>query len=303
MDRAERTRRRSAAPYLVRLPSGRTIVVFFYDGGIAHGVAFGGLLDNGENFANALLNSFRDDSEPQLVHVATDGETYGHHHRFGDMALAFALDKVAQHSGVEVVNYGAFLERHPPTWEAEIHEDSSWSCAHGVERWRSHCGCNAGTPDYHQRWRTPLREALDLLKERLDEVFMREGERVLKSPWLARDDYIKVILDRSAANTDAFLERHLRQARGGEDDVRALGLLEMQRNGMLMFTSCGWFFDELSGLEGTQILMYALRAVQLAEPFAPDSCTARSAYIRICVPSRPLSSSKNQPQLVNVATW
>ena len=255
--------------YRVNLPSGRSLALFFYDGGVAHGVAFGGLLDSGDNYASALLAAFGDasDGEPLLVQVATDGESYGHHHRFGDMALAHALNKIAIGSGVEVVNYGYYLAQHPPTWEVEIWDNSSWSCAHGVERWRSNCGCNLGRPGWHQRWRTPLRQAMDLLKARLDAIFEEQGGRVFKEPWAARDDYVKLLLDRSAAVRDAFFGRHLR-SKAREALETGVRLLELQRNGMLMFTSCGWFFEELSGIEGVQILKYAQRALQLAEPFA-----------------------------------
>jgi len=254
--------------YRAALPSGRELALFFYDGGLAHGVAFGGLLDSGDRFSSALLGAFDDQrDEPQLVHMATDGESYGHHHRFGDMALAYAFDQLARQRDVEVVNYATFLARHPPTWEVEINEASSWSCAHGVERWRSHCGCNVGTPGFHQRWRAPLREALDLLKAALDELFEQEGPHWLRDPWAARDDYVRVVLTRSPEVVDELLARHLKGTSTEETRLNALRLLEQQRNAMLMFTSCGWFFDELSGLEGTQILKYAARALQLAAPF------------------------------------
>ncbi|MBN2362152.1 MAG: DUF3536 domain-containing protein, partial [Deltaproteobacteria bacterium] len=257
--------------YRLDLPSGRSLALFFYDGGLAHGVAFGGLLDNGDNYVSALLAAFGEEvaGEPLLVQVATDGESYGHHHRFGDMALAYALNKISQSGTVEIVNYGYFLAQHPPTWEAEIWDNSSWSCAHGVERWRSNCGCNLGRPGFHQRWRKPLREAMDLLKARLDAVFEEAGGRVFKEPWAARDDYVRLLLDRGGEAREAFFGRHLR-SRARDAVESGLRLLEMQRNGMLMFTSCGWFFDELSGIEGVQILKYAQRALQLAEPLAPE---------------------------------
>jgi len=257
--------------YRVTLPSGRELALFFYDGGLAHGVAFGGLLDDGERFAAALRAAFDDEtSGPQLVHLATDGESYGHHHRFGDMALAYAIDQLERRGEIEIVNYATFLDRNPPSWEAEIVERSSWSCAHGVERWRSDCGCRAGGAGLHQRWRAPLREALDHLKGEVDTLFEAEGARRLEDPWAARDDYVSVILDRSAESVDAFASQHLREPRSQEARVEALRLLELQRNAMLMYTSCGWFFDELSGLEGTQILQYAARALHLAEPYRPD---------------------------------
>ncbi len=118
--------------YLCRLPSGRSIVLFFYDANVSHDVAFRRLLDDGDRFLNRIFEGFDDGREhAQLMHIATDGESYGHHHPHGDMALAYALDRLAQHPDVRLTNYGEFLDLHPPAWEAEIHEDSSWSCATG----------------------------------------------------------------------------------------------------------------------------------------------------------------------------
>ncbi|MCB9591421.1 MAG: DUF3536 domain-containing protein [Sandaracinaceae bacterium] len=251
-------------PYLARLPSGRSIALFFYDGPIARAVAFERLLDDGHRFAERLLGAFDGRAEPQLVHIATDGETYGHHHAYGEMALAVALARIEETPGVQLVNYGQMLELHPPTWEAVIAEDTSWSCMHGVERWRSDCGCNSGT-GWHQKWRAPLRAALDWLAAELEPRYEREAGRMLADPWAARDAYIDVVLDRSAAGVQALLGDHA--VAGLDDDGwrrRAVALLEMQRHLMLMYTSCGWFFDEPSGLETIQVLRYAARAIQLA---------------------------------------
>jgi alpha-amylase/alpha-mannosidase (GH57 family) len=254
-------------PYLVSLPSGRSITVFFYDGPISQGVAFEGLLHRGENFAHRLLQAFSDRrAGPQLAHIATDGETYGHHHRGGEMALAFALSYIEEQRLAELTNYGEFLERFPPTHEAQILEPSSWSCAHGVERWRSDCGCRTGgLPGWTQAWRGPLREALDWLRDELARRFEERGARLLRDPWAVRDDYIEVILDRSPAVVDAFLARHGTRPLQPAERQTALKLLEMQRFCQLMYTSCGWFFDELSGIEPVQILQYASRAAQLCE--------------------------------------
>lgn len=250
-------------PYRVRLPSGKSIAAFFYDGPISRAVAFERLLDDGHRFAERLLGAFDERSEPQLLHIATDGETYGHHHSYGEMALAVALDRFEAEPGVELVNYGQFLELFPPTWEASIVEDTSWSCVHGVERWRADCGCNSGT-GWHQRWRAPLREALDDLASSLEEPYARVASEVLKDPWVARDAYIDVVLDRSEPTVDAFFTAHGREGLDEAGRARALQLLELQRHAMLMYTSCGWFFDEPSGLETIQVLRYAARAMQLA---------------------------------------
>jgi len=248
-------------PYNCILPSGKSIVLFFYDGEIAQGVAFNGLLSDGKKFADRLLDSFDAESEDaQLVHLATDGETYGHHHKHGDMALAYCLDYIGRRENSKLTNYAEFLSKYPPTSEAQIHESSSWSCVHGVERWRSNCGCNSGKPNWHQQWRKPLRESLDWLRDELAKIFESEASKIIKDPWKAREDYINVILDRNDDTIHKFLKRHCLK---DVEHNRVFRLMEVQRNAMLMYTSCGWFFDEISGIETVQILQYACRAIQL----------------------------------------
>jgi alpha-amylase/alpha-mannosidase (GH57 family) len=252
--------------YHVRLPSRRRMALFFYDGPIARGVAFEGLLNNGEHFANRLLSGFSDTRDwDQLLHIATDGESYGHHHHFGEMALSYALDHIEHAQLAKVTNYGEFLEKHPPTHQVEIFENSSWSCVHGVERWRSNCGCNSGgRGDWNQEWRGPLRAALDWLRDALAPCYEEKSKALLKDPWAARNDYIDVILDRSEESLKRFFDRHAVRELSPDERVTALKLLEMQRHAMLMYTSCGWFFDELSGIETVQVIHYAGRALQLA---------------------------------------
>jgi alpha-amylase/alpha-mannosidase (GH57 family) len=252
-------------PYLCKLPSGRTINLFFYDGPISQEIAFGELLTSGERFASRLLSAFTEEEGPQLVHIATDGETYGHHHRHGDMALAYAIHHIEANNLARITNYGEFLEKHPPTHEVEIVQNSSWSCGHGIERWRSNCGCNTGRADWNQEWRGPLRDGLNWLRDALAPIYESEMSALARDPWRARDEYIDVILDRSTESVEWFLSRHAARELKRDDKVSALRLLEMQRHAQLMFTSCGWFFDEVSGLEGVQVLMYAARAIQLAE--------------------------------------
>ncbi len=251
-------------PYQVDLPSGRSIAVFFYDGPISQAVAFERLLSGADVFAGRLMGGFTEGRDwPQLLSIATDGETFGHHHRFGDMALAAVMERFDKTKEAIVTNYAAFLANHPPTVKVKIHEGSAWSCAHGVERWRSDCGCNIGAGvGWNQKWRTPLRDALDHLKAELDRIYETVGKRYFDDPWEVRERYIDVLLDRSKAGD--FLDRY-RTERTSDEDVICLKLLEMQRNGMLMFTSCGWFFDDLAGIETVQILQYAARAIQLAE--------------------------------------
>ncbi|MDY7002299.1 MAG: DUF3536 domain-containing protein, partial [Thermodesulfobacteriota bacterium] len=253
-------------PYLFRLPSGSGITVFFYDGPISKDIAFSDVLDRGENLAGRLSGAFDCDREhDQLVHVATDGETYGHHRRYGDMALAYALYHVEKEKLAKVTVYGQYLDLHPPDHEVRIHEASSWSCVHGVERWKSDCGCNSGMHQgWHQRWRKPLREGLDLVRDNMASLYQSQAGRLLKDPWEARDRYIDVVLDRSEGNVNAFLAAHAAHELSPAERQEALQLLEMQRMAMLMYTSCGWFFDELSGIETTQVMAYAARAIQLA---------------------------------------
>ncbi|HKQ05127.1 MAG TPA: DUF3536 domain-containing protein [Blastocatellia bacterium] len=251
--------------YRCRLPSGRSINLFFYDGPIAQEVAFGGLLASGVEFANRLLGGFEARrTDAQLVNVATDGETYGHHHHFGDMALAYCLHHIEANHLARLAVYGEFLEQHPPTHEVEIIENTSWSCAHGVERWRSNCGCNMGRKDWSQAWRRPLRAALDWLRDELAGLYEKAMAEYVRDPWRARDDYIGVILDRGDENVARFFAAHAVREWSRADEVRAFRLLEMQRHAMLMYTSCGWFFDEISGIETTQVMAYAARAIQLA---------------------------------------
>src|SRR5664279_2445735 len=254
-----------AIAYRVSLPSGRGMNLFFYDGPIAQELAFEGLLNNGETFANRLLSAFADDS-PRLVHIATDGESYGHHHRNGDMALAHAIHYIETNKLAQVTNYGCYLEDHPATYEVEIFENSSWSCEHGIERWRSDCGCNSGGhPGWNQGWRAPLRAALDWLRDAVNPAYEQMAGRFLTDPWAARDDYIDIIVDRSPERISAFMIRHATRPLNSEDEITVLNLMELQRHLMLMYTSCGWFFDELSGIETVQIIMYAGRAIQLAQ--------------------------------------
>jgi alpha-amylase/alpha-mannosidase (GH57 family) len=261
-------------PYLCKLPSGRSIAIFFYDGPISRAVAFERVLTRGEDFAHRLVSGFAASRDwPQLMHIATDGETYGHHRVHGDMALAYALDYLSKDPTVELVNYGRYLEINPPQCEVEIIEDTSWSCTHGIERWRSDCGCSGGSNggSWSQAWRGPLRGALDLLRDAVAPRFEASASALLREPWAARNDYIALVNDRSEGNLQDFLARHALRPLAAEETVRALKLLEMQRHAMLMYTSCGWFFDEISGIETTQVIAYAARVLQLAgEVFDED---------------------------------
>lgn len=254
-------------PYLCKLPSGREIVLFFYDGPISQAVAFEKLLGSGEHFAHRLQSGFSEvRTWNQLLHIATDGESYGHHHKFGDMALAYALNYIEDKGIAKLTNYGEFLAGNPPDYEVQIYENSSWSCIHGVERWRSNCGCNSGGyQSWNQEWRGPLRAALDWLRDLIAPLFEAKAKDFLVDPWDARDDYIQVMLKRSEDAIQAFFTKHTRRDLTPEEKTKALEMMEMQRHAMLMYTSCGWFFDELSGIETVQVIFYAGRTVQLAE--------------------------------------
>lgn len=252
-------------PYLCKLPSGKSIALFFYHGGVAQGVAFEGLLNNGKQFAHRLVNAFSSDDRVQLVHIATDGESYGHHHRYGEMALADCLNYIEENELATITNYAEFLEKFPPEYEIQIHEDSSWSCVHGVERWRSNCGCNTGGhPNWTQAWRAPLRETLNWLRDQIIPIYEREAGKYVKDIWAARNDYISVLLNRNDRTVNEFIKNHAIKELDGSEKTWLMRLMEMQRNAILMFTSCGWFFDEISGIETNQILQYANRAIYYA---------------------------------------
>ena len=297
-------------PYLVKLPGGKSIAAFFYDGPISKAVAFERLLNNGETFARRLTSGFiGNNSDAQLMHIATDGESYGHHHRYGDMALAYALDFIEQQKLATIVNYGKFLADFPPTHEAQIIEDSSWSCEHGVERWRADCGCNSGgSQGWHQKWRRPVRDAFDFLRDNLAQPYADYMTPYTDDPWGMRDDYIDQILDRSSTSRARFYNRWLkpgvdRTADGFEEHL--VKALEVQRNLQLIYTSCAWFFDEVSGIETVQNLQYAAHAIELARElfgvslereFAtllakapsnlPDLAHGKTVYERYALPAR-----------------
>lgn len=261
-------------PYLCHLPSGRSIAIFFYDGPMSRAAAFEGLLRNGDDFARRLDGGFdyAAGPGPQLVHIATDGETYGHHQQFADMALAYVINKIESENSGTLTIYGEYLEKFPPQSEVEIFENTSWSCCHGVERWKSDCGCNIGTnPSWNQKWRAPLRQALDWLRDEAIKTYTQEINNFVNDAWALRDAYIHVILNRNQKTIDHFIAQHVARTLSWQETVRVLKLLEMQRNAQLMFTSCGWFFDEISRIEPVQILKYAARVIQLVqETGGPD---------------------------------
>ncbi len=249
-------------PYRCRTFHG-DIAILFYHPGLSQSVAFGHLLTNANNFGGQIAR------QAGLVLVCNDGESYGHHEPHGDMCMAYLATRDLPTRGIPLTNPAAYLEKHPPRWEVQLKPCSSWSCVHGVERWRADCGCRTGGEEsWTQAWRAPLRAGFDRLRERLDPLFERLGSEHLEDPWRARDDYIQIILDDSEATAGAFFERHARGELSGPARNRVLRLLEMQHFAMLMYTSCGWFFSDLSGLETIQNIRYAHRAARLGEVLA-----------------------------------
>ena len=294
-------------PYLIRLDEGRTINVFFYDGPASRAIAFEGLLNSGEDFGKRLLAGFHppspgDPEVAQISHVATDGESYGHHHKHGEMALSYGMHYIEDGHKASLTNYGEFLEKFPPKWEAEVAEDTSWSCAHGVERWRSNCGCNGGKPGWNQDWRTPLREALDYLRDATAPLAEQLAQPLLKDLWAARDAYIQVILSREdparspAAILNFFTQQATRELTETER-ITCLELLELERHTQLMYTSCGWFFDEISGIETVQIIAYAGRVIQLARKlFGEPGAALEAGFLDILAKAK-----SNVPEMVDGA--
>ncbi len=267
----ERDKLDTTQPYLCILPSGRSINLFFYHGPTAEEIINGRLLQDGETFAKRMAWIFSlHQNEHQLAHIAADGETYGHHHRYADMALAYCLHYIKSNNLAKITVYGEYLEKFPPTYEIDIYENSSWSCVHGVERWKSNCGCCSASrfPCGQQQWRSPLREAMDWLRDNLIDVYQSRMAAFTSDPWLLRDKYIEVINDRSPENIQRFIIAAAQNQLPPEDQVIFLKLLELQRNALLMYTSCGWFFDDIAGIETIQIMQYASRAMQLAKEVA-----------------------------------
>jgi alpha-amylase/alpha-mannosidase (GH57 family) len=255
-----------AYSYFHRDGSDRSIAIFFYDGPMARAIAFEKALTSSERLVQMIKSSA---AGKAMVNIATDGETYGHHFKFGDLCLAHVLTVEAPREGFWITNYGEFLDRYPPQFEVSIQsgpqdEGTSWSCGHGVGRWLRNCGCHTGgEPGWNQEWRGPLRSALNYLRDRTAEGFEELGGRLFKDPWAARKAYINVFLKRSTPS--AFLAEHAARPLSPADEIRAFTLLEMQRNALLMFTSCGWFFYDISGIETVQVMKYAARVIELSD--------------------------------------
>ncbi len=273
-------------PYYWSGKNGKVAIFFFHEEA-SRAIAFEHLLRNASTFADRIQKTAEQNSrevaehEP-LVFLATDGESYGHHEPMGDMCLAYLTTREAPAREIELTNPSAFLDKHPPSWQVKLKPGgdglgTAWSCAHGVGRWKEDCGCSTGgPPSWNQAWRTPLREAFDLLRQRIDPLFEQEGAKLLEDPWAARDDYIHVILGRTVGAAKNFLDKHAKKPLGDAERERIYKLMEMQRHGMLMYTSCGWFFSDVSGIETVQDLTYFVRSSQLAQEIAGHPVTSDS---------------------------
>lgn len=283
--------------YFHRDGLGRSISVFFYNQELAHAIAFEQALTSSASLVDRFAR--RKAAAPGLINIATDGETYGHHHKFGELCLAYALEVAAPARGFSMTNYGDYLDQYPPAMEVEINngregEGSSWSCAHGVSRWIRDCGCHTGgEAGWNQAWRAPLRDALDFLRDEVEVHFEATRGELFTDPWAARDDAINLILDERKSREE-FVYRHAPRELTREDERRALLFLELQRNTMLMYTSCGWFFNDISGIEPIQILKYACRAIDLMNQLGLPS--ARRRFLEILA-----AAKSNRPELGNGA--
>ena len=251
-------------PYRCFIPDGRYLDIFFYDGPISRDMGFNDVLSSSQYLVGRLGQAIKGDHRnSQIVHAATDGETFGHHKRDTEKCLAYAFTQEFPHRGWTVSNYAHYLSLSPPTWEVVLKPVTAWSCSHGVDRWQADCGCGGGG-SWHQKWRRPLRDSLDWLRDQLIPLFERKGSVFFADPWRARDEYVSVILERSPETINRFLQQHQVRPLSPEERIDALRLLEMERHALLMYTSCGWFFEEISRPEGVQILRYASRALELA---------------------------------------
>jgi len=262
----------TSRPYRVMIDKeGQPFIdVFFYDGPLSRAVAYEKILSSGADFLSQIKNIFKNYMNgPRLFSIATDGESYGHHFKFGEMALTWLFEHVERDREISLTNFGMFLEMFPPENEVRIFENSSWSCAHGIERWRSDCGCSVGRNQaWNQAWRSPLRQGLDWLSSELSIIYEERASLLLKDPWMARDDYIMLLLDRSKDKKRDFLNSHSKRPLNDDEQIEIFSLMESQRMALYMFTSCGWFFDDISGIEAMQVLMYTSRAIDLVKPWS-----------------------------------
>jgi alpha-amylase/alpha-mannosidase (GH57 family) len=281
----------SGRAYQIDRPHG-SIAVFFYNHILATGISFQNFLQNADRLYEKLV-SFKQNADPTyLVNIASDGEVYGHHEPFGDMCLAALIKLVKKNDDFKFLNYGMYLDLHPPTYLVKLRNGerglgTSWSCVHGVARWYRNCGCTTGNkPDWNQEWRTPLRNALVYLRDKLRAIYIREMSLLSSNdPKEIRNSYIDVLTEK--VNKNDFIKKCVDKTDPLNKKIihRFFSLLEGQKYSMFMFTSCGWFFSEISGLETMQNMRYAIKASELHQmtnnqdilsPFLSELENARS---------------------------
>jgi hypothetical protein len=261
-------------PFILTGATGKTVNAFFYNPSLAEGISFGHLLRDADNLYQQLVIIKENEQQP-LIHTATDGEIYGHHEPFGDMALAALIRKVNERDDFSFTNYASYLEANPATLHAELHagaegKGTSWSCSHGVSRWYRDCGCHTGGDEgWNQKWRTPLKEGLDQLSQHIDTIFETEVNRIFSGSLNAETlliRYGKVVSQ--PMQTGPFLEDLKKDFPFQEKERGNLAkLLAGMKNKHFAFTSCGWFFNDIGGLEPRQNIEYALRAIELYQGF------------------------------------
>ncbi|MDL2285255.1 DUF3536 domain-containing protein [Desulfovibrio sp. OttesenSCG-928-F07] len=276
-------------PYYIELPSGAKIAAFFYEAELAQSVAFEGLLSDGEKFWQKLRQSSHDTGNNSLLTLATDGETYGHHFTFGEMALAYVIAQgYAERDGIALTNFASYLEQNPPTQTAVLHEPSAWSCAHGVERWNSDCGCSTGGHvGWNQKWRTPLREALNKMKTVVDNHYFTTGTEIFNNPQAALLEYGEVLVNPSCGHE--FMEKHLKAP---QKRVLAWQILRMQESALSAFASCAWFFDDIARIEPLNAMRFMLRTLEIMKHAGgPDIQNELTAILELAQSNNPAEGS------------
>lgn len=251
--------------------AGRSIAIAIFNGPLSRDLAFGAAARDAGTFLASVRKSAEQSTAegPCLVLAASDGELYGHHKKFADLTLAYAGHVAAADTEVEVTNLAAFLGKNPPTWEVKLvegpnGEGSAWSCAHGLGRWRRHCGCQMhADPNSNQAWRGPLRDALDFLRDRAVRFFEDAGGDLFSDAWQARDVYGEVVDASPGERLERLRTLGLRPLKQGQSAAakRALTLMEMQRSLLLMYASCSWFFDDIAGPEAMLAMRRAVHAM------------------------------------------
>jgi hypothetical protein len=258
-------------PYICELPEGRSINIFFYDDAVSSKVSFGDLLKDGETFAKSITGLPPQKQElPEIISISSDGETYGHHHQFGEMALSYCIDYIESKKLAKITVFGEYLQMYPPLYEVRIIENSSWSCSHGIGRWKDDCGCATGSenhPEFNQKWRAPLREAIDWLAAINSSVYTEQVKRYLKpdisNPDEAIKSYISIMDNRTGKAAEKYFSLFLKNPLEKTERIVFLKLLEAYRQSLFMQSSDAWFFDDISRIESIQIMRHACRAMEI----------------------------------------